>query len=381
MSEEDLIDGSDSNEVPNPYDVSHTDFTIDETPGSGDASNDFNDKDDLGSGHVDENTVSTGVDTGEKAVKVYEPRRQTPSHILFLPNMSSRASEKDLADFATKLPCKAKKTFVYMSNVACHGFIECESVEDASSNLEFINSRELEVRGKRILAEFSKRKSVQDRRTYESRQHNRKDRDAPERRPRDDRPPRRRSRSPPRGYRARSPPPRDYDRYRDYRPDYYRRDGPPEDYRYPPRGYEPEHYRRDDERRYREEYPPRREYDNYPPRDAYPPSYDGYPPRDQPAPHPQDAYRAPPAREAVPPQGYSQDAYRGPSTRESVPPQGYSQEAYRAAPAREAVPPQGYSQEAYRTYPPQPAAVSHPLLSMRPTSVGTIPSYQPYQYR
>ena len=373
MSEEDLIDGSDSNEVPNPYDVSHTDFTIDETPGSGGASNDLNDKDDLGSGHVDENTVSTGADTGENAVKVYEPRRQTPSHILFLPNMSSRASEKDLADFATKLPCKAKKTFVYMSNVACHGFIECATVEDASSNLEFINSRDLEVRGKRILAEFSKRKSVQDRRTYESRQHNRKDREVPERRHRDDRAPRRRSRSPPRGYRTRSPPPREY--YRDHRPpDYYRREGPPEDYRYPPRGYEPEHYRREDERRYRDEYPPRREYDSYPPRDAYP--HDGYAPAprgDQPpplqdsyrAPPPtQDTYRVPPVREAPAPQGY----------RDSVPPQGYSQEAYRAAPA------QGYCQEAaYRAYPQQP--VSHPLLSMRPTSVGTIPSYQPYQYR
>lgn len=330
------------------------------------------------SGENDEHSVSTGDDAGEGEIQTYEPRRQTPSHILFLPNMSSRVSEKDLSDFASKLPCKAKKTFVYMSNVACHGFIECSSTEDATKNLEHINSNNLEVRGKRVIAEFSKRKSVQDRKTYENRQHSRKEREQAEKpRERGDRPVRRRSRSrspPPRSYGRPRSPPREYDRYpqRERRDDYYRRDVRPSEFRRsPPRRFDappPESYRREyDERRDYRDYPPRREYDSYPESAPYPrSSYEPYP--GAPRSYPQPVYPAPaPVRSASPAAGYPGEAYRQP----------YSQ----PYPGTVAAAPYGAPASA-------PAAVAHPLLSMRPTAVGTFqpdvrsaPYPQYHQYR
>ena len=310
-------------------------------------------------------SVSTEVDSAERKVPEYEPRRQTPSHILFLPNMASRTSEKELAEFADQLPCKVKKTFMYMSDVAYHGFIECFSVEQASQNLAHINSHTMEVKGKRVFAEYSRRKSVQDRRTYETRQHVRKERDGPRHHAREASPPgppgprrRSRTRSPARGYRPRSPPRGSRERYppsRDYRDDYYRRDGPPappsRDYRYPPRHYEgppPPAYRRDYDFRGADEY--HRGYDAYPSR--------GYPRGHSPIPayvdHPYD--RHPPS------------SYAAPLQTAPAPP-----------PARDpylAHVPYGTS---------APAPVSHPLLSMRPTSIGTgaqqTAPYHYHQYR
>ncbi len=111
--------------------------------------------------------------------------RHPPSPVLFLPNMSYDAKERDLADLAQKCPAKVRKSFMYMSSSAHHGFLECNSIEDATKNLEWINNRNLEVKGKRIFAEYSRRRNVDDRRTYEERQHARKGDEVvpPDRRP------------------------------------------------------------------------------------------------------------------------------------------------------------------------------------------------------
>jgi hypothetical protein len=322
-------------------------------------------------GPTDDPSISTEVDSAERSTDLYKPRQATRSHILFLPNMASRTTEKELAEFAEKLPCKAKKTFMYMSDVAYHGFVECLSTDDASKNLEFINANNLEVRGKRVLAEYSRRKSVQDRQTYENRQHSRKEHEnrsgrRPPREPRRISPPTRRlappprrmsppplrrrsrSRSPPLGYRTRSPPRPTPSRYlppRETRHEFYRREGPPpSDYRYPPRGYEgppPAPYRRD--------YEPNRagyrgEYDRY---ESYPPTRDNYP----------EAFRGPPPPYQPHP---GREAYHHPTAREP--------HHHPAAPVREVYPPQPYG-----TAPGPAAPVSHPLLSMRPTAIGTAP--------
>lgn len=370
---------SDDSESLLPTEANGVIFTLDEPELQATMSSDkpSADNTDEPSGPTDKHSVSTGDDAAEGEVEAYEPRRQTPSHILFLPNMSSRVSEKDLSDFATKLPCQAKKTFVYMSNVACHGFIECLAVEDAIKNLEHINSNNLEVRGRRVIAEYSKRKSVQDRKTYENRQHSRKEREQAEKpRERVERPLRRRSRSrspPPRSYGRPRSPPREYDRYppRDRRDDYYRREVRPSEFRRsPPRRFDaplPESYRReyDDRREYRD-YPPRREYENYPESAPYPrSSYEPYPaaPRSYPQPvYPVTA----PIRSQSPVGAYASEGYRQP-----YPP------AYQgAAPVPFAAPVSA------------PATVAHPLLSMRPTAVGTFhpdvrsaPYPQYHQYR
>ena len=367
----DRNDGSDR-EFLDSFDRKEADFSVDE-PGQL-PKDSFTQEEAYGqpSSTADDPSISTEVDSAERKVPAYEPRRQTPSHILFLPNMASRTSEKELAEFAEHLPCKVKKTFMYMSDVAYHGFIECFSVEEASKNLEHINSHKMEVKGKRVLAEYSRRKSVQDRRTYETRQHVRKERqhgDSGRRPPRHMSPPpmrrRSRSRSPPRGYRPRSPPPRGpRDRYpppRDYRDDYYRREGPPppppREYRYPPRHYADyppaTHHRREYEDRGVDEY---RRYEAYPP-----PASRGYPR----GPSPVSTY------------GDNVVYDRQPSYATQQPPvASYTPHQPPAA----AAPP---VRDPYMAHVPYGAApVSHPLLSMRPTSIGTTSSQAPaYQYQ
>ena len=380
MSNKDLItENQETTDFHKSSDQNEASFTIDEPYDESAASEGHaSDHDAQPSGKTDGHSLSTAVDSSERKKDVYQPRRQTPSHILFLPNMASRTSEKELAEFAEQLPRKVKKTFMYMSDVAYHGFVECESVEDAIKNLDFINSNTLEVRGKRVLAEFSRRKSVQDRKTYENRQHVRKDRDSSyDRRTREPRrpspPPRRRSRSrsPPRGYRPRSPPrPMPRGRYpppRDYRDEPYRREGPPppSDYRYPPRPYDdraPAPYRRDYERDREYRGSDYDRYEAYPPRGAYPPeSYRSGPPPAAMKPYreaPRESYPPPVQREA-PVAPYPREAYAPPVG----PSEPYHQQAYQQ--------PQTYGS----------AAVSHPLLSMRPTTIGTAPAYQYHQYR
>ena len=266
MSKQDhIIDSKDQPEFLQSTGDVDADFVVDEPDKDYDAETNSLDHEVQPSGTTDDPSISTEVDSAEPKAQLYKPRHSSPSHILFLPNMASRTTEKELADFADQLPCKAKKTFMYMSDTAYHGFVECTCVEDATQNLEFINSHNLTVRNKRVLAEYSKRKNVQDRRTYENRQHARKEEDTTRRRgePR----PRRRSRTPPR----RRSPPRDYPRE-----DRYRREYPPADYRQGARyEQEPPSYRRefDDRHGYPRQAP---RYETGPrPRDDYP-AYDDY---------------------------------------------------------------------------------------------------------
>jgi len=316
-----------------------------------------------------------------------------PSAVLFLPNMSQHANERDLMDLSKRCPGKIKKTFMYMSTSAHHGFLECDSVDDASRILDWINNSFIEVRGKRVFAEYSRRKTVEDRMTYEHRQTLRKEgdtggadngpyrRDPPpsDRRPyrqhsgapyRDDRrggrhddyAPRRRSRSPP----QRSPP--------RYAPPAGHR-GEYEDYHYPRGGMD---HRRapppasdlayDYHRSSRYEPPsfaPRgpREYDDYPPRHA--PSYD------------MPSYRA----------GGQYEDYARPPPRDDR----HEHLPYTPAASYGSYHPE----QTLAPYQPKPA-VSHPLMSfhpsssggsmppVRPTTIGTrigAPTHNPYPYK
>ena len=308
-----------------------------------------------------------------------DARSHKPSHVLFLPNMSRDASERDLSSFASKLPFQPKKTFLYMSESAHHGFIECNTIDHASRNLEFINADNLEVRGRRVLAEFSRRKNVEDRRTYERRQHARKRPDD-----REDNAPRREERAPRRRSRSRTPP----------RPLYRR--SPPRDYgrdRLPPREYRDEYLRREPPiRGPREIREPPRERDSY----RYPPSrYDGPPPsyrRDYEDDYPRQSYREPVQ------QGYQSGSHYPPSSNRGYPPYAQPESHYAPPPVRSPSP-EGYASYSYQQPPSRdPYApsygtaaggghISHPLLSLqtpvRPTTVGTHPppGYQQYQYK
>ena len=335
-----------------------------------------------------------------------------PSQVLFLPNMSPHANERDLADLSKRCPGKVRKTFMYMSSSAHHGFVECESIDDASRILDWINNSYIEVRGKRVFAEYSRRKNVEDRSTYEHRQSIRKEhsgvsRPHADRGPYrkddyvDDRAAYRRDRgpsyrpSPPNdsgAYRAIDRPPyrRDDDSYRGPRDggNYRRRSrspparggrprSPP---RSPPRSYPPRGDYREDPH-YRRE---RDQYSGYPPQ-GYPPHYEerqyNYDRRPQPY---DDYHHAPPASRPYPDSG----PYRQP------PPQ---YDEYR--PREPAYHPGGapYYPEALPPYQPKPsqAPVAHPLLSLqpaavtgplpvRPTPIGTRPppaAYPPYPYK
>ena len=340
-----------------------------------------------------------------------------PSQVLFLPNMSPHANERDLADLSKRCPGKVRKTFMYMSSSAHHGFVECESIEDASRILDWINNSYIEVRGKRVFAEYSRRKNVEDRSTYEHRQsirkeHNGAARHSADRGPYrkddyvDDRAPYRRDRGPSYrpspsndtgAYRAIDRPPhrRDDESYRGYRDggNYRRRSrsppargGPP---RSPPRSYPPRGEYRED-RHYRQD---RDQYSGYPP-PGYPPQYDerqyNYDRRPQQPAYDDYAHAPQPSRPYHEPGPYRQppphyDDYRA---REQAyhPPPGHA--PHGSAP---------YYPEPLPPYQPKPsqAPVAHPLLSLQPTSVsgpapvrptpiGTRPppaAYPPYPYK
>jgi len=398
--------------------------------------------------HVDASKPETlsagkaGNQSSKSEVIPHEPRVQKPSNVLFLPNMSRDASEKDLAAFATKLPFPPKKTFLYMSDTAHHGFVECTTVEHASRNLEFINADNLEVQGRRVLAEYSRRRNVEDRRTYERRQHARKrsnhrEESAPRRVPRR----RSRSRTPPRPLSRRSPP---RDRYgpREPRDEYYRREPLPplrrepvrerEAFRYPPSRYEGHASRYEPTSRYEGPPPSRHEpssrYEG--PASRYEPTsrfealpsrheptsryegpssrheptsrYDGPPPSSRPEGAP-SRYDAPPAssgyrrdyeEDLAPRQSYREPAYEPgshypPPNRTGAYP-SYTGESHYTAPARSPSP-EGYASYSYQqapaSYGTSAGPISHPLLSLqtpvRPTAVGTHPphGYQQYQYK
>ena len=339
---------------------------------------------------------------GEKPQTKYDPRNQTPANVIFLPNIARGAQEKDLYEFGETLPCKPAKTFVYMSDTAYHGFIECASVEDGIKNLEHINSNELMLKNKRVLAEYSRRKNVLDRDTYEKRQHVRKARgERPSDRDRRDEPrQRRRSRSPPYRESYRSDRGRDWDRddrWSKDRWDYPSRGGSSwrdddwkrsDNYGKWPnyekqqswdRGYDDRHSSRQKEWDY--EYPSRGgsssyqqpAYDQYESR--YPPAdRHRYPPREQYPPYEPQGYPEPSAY-AHPPAAAPYDAYRGEA------PLPVLQGASHPAPTgyRQSPPPSAYGGQ---------AAPAHPLLSLqqpvRATPIGTQqPSYgHPYpQYK
>ena len=341
-------------------------------------------------------------------------RMASPSQVLFLPNMSPHANERDLADLSKRCPGKVRKTFMYMSSSAHHGFVECETIDDASKILDWINNSYIEVRGKRVFAEYSRRKNVEDRSTYEHRQSIRKEHTSAPRQHQDrgpyrkddyvdDRPPYRRDRgssfrpSPPNdsgAYRAIDRPPyrRDDDSYRGSRDggNYRRRSrsppargGPP---RSPPRSYPPRGDYREDSH-YRRE---RDQYSGYPPH-GYPPQYEDrpydYDRRPQPPAY-DDYHRAPPTSRPY----HDSGPYRQP------PPQ-YDEyrprePAYHPHPSHGGAP---YYPDTLPPYQPKPsqAPVAHPLLSIqpsavtgpapvRPTTIGLRPpsaAYPPYPYK
>ena len=266
-------------------------------------------------------TVEEPVQNARRDGRTHQPRHP-PCPILFLPNMSSNAFEKDLAEFALLLPAPVIRTFMYMSDAAHHGFVESATVDEGTQNLEYINSHDMEVKGKKIVAEYSRRRTVEDRRTYEQRQHRRKatdDHPAPRER--------RRSRSPPsRGYPTR----REYERY------------PQREER-----YESRHDRYPQERHPSRGYPPRE--DRYPSRD------ERYPPRDY-APGPPRDYVLPPREYAPPPREYAPPSheYAPPSRDYDPPPRDYhpAPRDYPHAP-REYAPPSREYPPAHREYAPR----------------------------
>lgn len=409
--------------------------------------------------------------------------RHPPSPVLFLPNMSYDAKEADLMELAQQCPAPVKKSFMYMSSTAHHGFLECNSVEDATMNLEWINMQNLEVNGKRVFAEYSKRKNVDDRRTYEERQHARKD-EVPERRPysrsdntgysnsrqpqrRDDRnysardqyesyhaapsgysrtdypsehsaypsTGRRRSRSPPRSYKAPPAPAHSSSRYD--RGDYYQRDDRSRQYDKQPVDERSRQYEKqpvDDRSRQYDKYAPPTEDRRYPERQLppvderryqstgsyqgtsdYSRRYNDYPERSrQPEPvgrYDNDYRSGPPRRETSTAAAYEPNYAPAPyrySPNESYPEHyresaGYDRppaDSYRQPPPHEAdipyhpptrpmgaVNPIPHQVASYQTSDPYggsmvrqapPSGVSHPLLSIRASPIGTRPSYPSY---
>ena len=310
-------------------------------------------------------------------------RVASPSQVLFLPNMSPHANERDLADLSKRCPGKVRKTFMYMSSSAHHGFVECESIDDASRILDWINNSYIEVRGKRVFAEFSRRKNVEDRSTYEHRQSIRKESSGvasrgPSERGSyrkddyvDDRGPHRRDR----GSSFRSGQPSDSGAYRAIDRPPHRRDEEPHSYR---------QYREEGSHRRRSRSPPSRSGPpRSPPRGAYPSrgdhrednyyrrerdQYQGYPPYEYER-RPHDDYHAPPPSRSYQP-AYESSQYR------QAPPQ-YDEYRPRDYPS---YPPSGpgysgqpapYYQEPHPQYPPKqaPVPVAHPLLSLQPSAV------------
>jgi hypothetical protein len=340
-----------------------------------------------------------------------------PSQVLFLPNMSPHANERDLADLSKRCPGKVKKTFMYMSSSAHHGFVECESIDDAASILDWINNSYIEVRGKRVFAEFSRRKNVEDRPTYEHRQSIRKEHTVPAPRSSadrgpyrkddyvDDRGPYRRDRGP--SYR--SSPPADSGAYRAIDRPPYRREADQQSYRgyrdepgprrrsrsppargghgrSPPRSYPP----RDD---YRNDESYRRERDQYP---SYAPQGSGYP---QPYDERQYGYESraqtrPSADYHHPPPSRSYPGYEHGGQFRQPPPQ---YDDYRPREPAYAPPVGGapYYQEPLPPYQPRApqGPVAHPLLSLQSSAVsGPVPvrstpigtrhaPYPPYPYK
>ena len=124
------------------------------------------------------------------------PVSPAPCRIVFLPHLSLETSERDLVESVRPFRGSTGKIFLFCQENIRHGFLEFEDIRSATDFVRDTQTRPFVIRGKRLIAEFSKRETLYPRdrgtRTNRGRRSNSKDEKIP----------RARARSP--SYRSRS---------------------------------------------------------------------------------------------------------------------------------------------------------------------------------